>query len=68
MTQKTDMLSPCDVAIEGRVTPATVRWWADRGLLPVQRTVGGRRLFRRDDVDHFLEARRASKDRAGAVQ
>jgi len=56
-----DVLSPSDVAREGEVTPACVRVWADRGLLPVTRTVGDRRLFRREDVEHFLAKRRLLK-------
>ncbi len=37
------------------VHPATVRSWADRGLLPSQRTPGGHRRFRRADVLGWLE-------------
>ncbi|MCA9960866.1 MAG: helix-turn-helix domain-containing protein [Anaerolineales bacterium] len=41
------------------VHPATVRAWSDRGELPMQRTPGGHRRFRRADV----EARTAVPDR-----
>lgn len=41
------------------VHPATVRAWADRGELPMQRTAGGHRRFRRADVT----ARAAAQDR-----
>lgn len=37
------------------VHPATVRGWADRGLLPSQRTPGGHRRFRRADLQQWLE-------------
>ncbi|MBX3086680.1 MAG: helix-turn-helix domain-containing protein [Anaerolineae bacterium] len=37
------------------VHPATVRSWADRGLLPSQRTAGGHRRFRRLDLEQWLE-------------
>jgi len=42
------------------VHPATVRAWADRGELPMQRTAGGHRRFRRADV----LARAATQDRS----
>jgi excisionase family DNA binding protein len=36
------------------VHPATVRTWADRGDLPSQRTPGGHRRFRRDDLAQWM--------------
>lgn len=42
------------------VHPATVRAWGDKGELPMQRTPGGHRRFRRADV----EARTAAPDRS----
>ena len=42
------------------VHPATIRAWADRGELPMQRTAGGHRRFRRADV----AARAATHDRS----
>jgi len=42
------------------VHPATVRAWGDKGNLPMQRTPGGHRRFRRADV----EARAATPDRS----
>jgi excisionase family DNA binding protein len=41
------------------VHPATIRAWADRGDLPMQRTAGGHRRFRRADV----MARAVAQDR-----
>lgn len=32
------------------VHPGTVRNWADKGYLPVSRTIGGHRRFRRDEI------------------
>ena len=52
-----DLLSPQDVAKLAGVSSAAVRVWADLGRLPVIRTVSGIRLFRRDDVDHWLATR-----------
>ncbi len=40
------------------VHPSTVRTWADRGDLPVHRTAGGHRRFRRAELEIWAEARR----------
>lgn len=53
-----EVLLTSDVAREAGVTPACVRVWADQGRLPATKTVSGRRLFSRADVDRFLAARR----------
>jgi excisionase family DNA binding protein len=42
------------------VHPATIRAWGDKGELPMQRTPGGHRRFRRADV----EARAVAPDRS----
>jgi excisionase family DNA binding protein len=42
------------------VHPSTVRTWADKGELPVHRTPGGHRRFRRSDVEVWAAARRIS--------
>lgn len=54
-----DMLSS-EVAREKEVTPATVRNWADRGILPAKRTANGVRIFSRRDVDAFVAPSRRS--------
>lgn len=38
------------------VHPSTVRLWADKGLLPVHRTKGGHRRFKRRDIDIWLQS------------
>ena len=38
------------------VHPSTVRNWADRGRLPVHRTGGGHRRFRRTDLELWLQS------------
>ena len=38
------------------VNEATLRQWADRGRLPVYRTPGGHRRFRREDVEGLMSA------------
>ena len=42
------------------VHPATIRNWADRGLLPSQKTPGGHRRFRRADLMQWQEGQRAN--------
>ncbi|MFO0582826.1 MAG: helix-turn-helix domain-containing protein [Anaeromyxobacter sp.] len=46
------------------VTPATVKRWADAGLLACVRTSGGHRRFEPDDVARFLAGRRAAEPAA----
>jgi len=42
------------------VHPSTVRNWANQGRLPVQRTGGGHRRFRRSELELWKEARLAA--------
>jgi excisionase family DNA binding protein len=42
------------------VHPTTVRTWADQGSLPVQRTQGGHRRFRRADMEQWQRLRNES--------
>jgi DNA-binding transcriptional MerR regulator len=39
------------------VTPAAVRAWEQRGILPAKRTATGTRLFARSDVEKFQPPR-----------
>jgi len=41
------------------VHPSTVRTWADQGKLPVHRTSGGHRRFRRGDVELWMQSQKA---------
>jgi molybdopterin-binding protein len=51
------------------VSPETVRRWADEGRLPAERSAGGQRLVRREDVSRVLaERRRAGQDRPIVAQ
>jgi excisionase family DNA binding protein len=40
------------------IHPSTVRNWADQGRLPVHRTQGGHRRFRRNDVELWMQSQR----------
>lgn len=41
------------------VHPSTVRNWSDQGALPVHRTKGGHRRYRRKDVDLWMQSYQA---------
>ncbi len=55
-----EWLSLSEVADVLGVHPSTVRSWADQGRLPVHRTQGGHRRFRRSEVELCLESQYAS--------
>jgi excisionase family DNA binding protein len=40
------------------VHPGTVRIWSDRGVLPVHRTQGGHRRYKRDEVELWMQSQR----------
>jgi excisionase family DNA binding protein len=40
------------------VHPSTVRNWSDQGYLPVHRTQGGHRRFKRSEVDLWMQSQR----------
>lgn len=44
------LLTPAEVAQLFQVDPKTVSRWADKGLVPSTRTLGGHRRFRESDV------------------
>lgn len=55
-----------EVALEARVSTATVRQWEKAGRLKAVRLTNGTRLFSRTDVDRVIanRARRADGDEA----
>jgi excisionase family DNA binding protein len=61
-----DLLTPSDAARVLGLSADSVRVLSDSGRLPSMRTIGGRRLFRRGDVDR-LALERASHAVAGAA-
>ncbi len=50
-------LTPNETAALLMVAPATLRVWADKGLLKAQTTAGGHRRFLRDEVERFRRER-----------
>jgi len=61
-----DWLSLRDTAKLLGVHPSTIRLWSDKGILPVHRTQGGHRRYRRSEVLIWAEANQRS--RANAVE
>ena len=57
---KNEWLSLGDVARLLGVHPSTVRSWSDAGALPVHRTQGGHRRYRRSEVDLWMQSQRAN--------
>jgi len=53
-----DWLSLSEVAKMIGVHPSTVRNWADQGHLPVHRTQGGHRRFRRNELELWMQSQR----------
>ena len=56
-----DLMTPSDAARVLGLSADSVRVLSDSGRLPAMRTVSGRRLFRRGDVDR-LAAERAQQN------
>lgn len=52
-----DVMTPSDAARIVGISADMMRIHADKGHLPSLRTVGGRRLFRRVDVERFAASR-----------
>ena len=44
------------------VHPSTVRLWSDKGLLPVHRTQGGHRRYKRSDVELWAKTRHEARE------
>jgi excisionase family DNA binding protein len=63
-----DWLNLSETAKELGVHPSTVRNWADEGRLPVYRTQGGHRRFKRSEVELWLQSQQTSTpDESGLV-
>lgn len=53
-----DWLSLSGVAEMLGVHPSTVRLWSDKGILPVHRTTGAHRRYRRSEIELWMETSR----------
>ena len=57
-----------EVAAQLGVHPSTVRNWADKKLLPVHRTQGGHRRFKRSELDLWIASQEpTSKEESASV-
>ena len=61
MNVESDWLNLGEAAELLGVHPSTVRAWADRGEIPVQRTPGGHRRFRQADLEAHANRQRATR-------
>ncbi len=52
-----ELLTPAQVAQQLNVSPVTVRYWAQHGLLPCVTTAGGHRRFLQRDIAEFARTR-----------
>lgn len=59
-----EWLSLSDVAKVLGVHPSTVRLWSDKGVLPVHKTQGGHRRFRRGEILLWAETNAKSREEA----
>ena len=55
-----EWMSLSEIAKVLGVHPSTVRNWTDQGRMPVHRTHGGHRRFKRSEVDLWLQSQQAS--------
>lgn len=59
------LLSTTDVAQRLGYSAVYVRLLADRGKLPVQRTEGGYRIFKDEDIERFVAERQRKAEEGG---
>lgn len=64
----TDWLTLSEVAEMLGVHPSTVRNWADQGRLPVHRTQGGHRRFKRAELDLWMQSQRPASPNGETAQ
>lgn len=55
MAQKMQLLTIDEVAEKLRRSPGQIRWMIAQGTAPKSAKIGGRRFFKSDDVDRFIE-------------
>ena len=61
-----DWLTLSDAAKLLGVHPSTIRLWSDKGAIPVHKTQGGHRRYKRGEI--LLWAETTSKSRPGAIE
>ena len=52
-----EWLSLSEIAELLGVHPSTVRSWSDQGRMPVHRTQGGHRRYRRSEIELWMQSR-----------
>ncbi len=57
-----EWLSLSDAAQALGVHPSTVRLWSDKGILPVHKTQGGHRRYKRSEISLWAESSRRSRE------
>lgn len=57
-----EWLSLSDAAQVLGVHPSTVRLWSDKGVLPVHKTQGGHRRYKRSEITLWVESSRTSRE------
>lgn len=55
-----ELLTPAELAKRLRVSPITLRKWADKGLLQSQTTLGGHRRYPLSEVERLLQRKESS--------
>ena len=50
-----ELLTPAEAAVLAAVDPDTLARWANQGRLSVQKTAGGHRRYRRDELLQLIE-------------
>ena len=53
--ERTELLTPAEVAVLFRVNPKTVTRWARAGKISAIRTLGGHRRFKASEISRCLE-------------
>ncbi len=66
--RRTEWLSLRETAELLGVHPSTVRNWSNRGALPVHRTQGGHRRYRRDEIELWMHNRRDGRASASVAE
>lgn len=62
-----EWLSLSDAADMLGVHPSTVRLWSDKGILPVHKTQGGHRRYKRNEISLWAESSLPSRVDAGQI-